>query len=87
MCLACNPAVTAILKNAASRRNFLKYMGVAATSVFAAPVLSGGSALAASPTEGPADIIFKGGTILTVNKDNARAEAVAMVIPPLIKGV
>ena len=78
MCLACNPAVTAILKNAASRRNFLKYMGVAATSVFAAPILSGGSALAASPTEGPADIIFKGGTILTVNKDNARAEAVAI---------
>lgn len=78
MCLACNPAVTAILKNAASRRNFLKYMGVAATSVFAAPILSGGSALAASPTEGPADIIFKGGAILTVNKDNARAEAVAI---------
>ncbi len=79
MCLACNPAVTAILKNAASRRNFLKYMGVAATSVFAAPVLSGGSALAATPAEGPADIIFKGGTILTVNKDNARAEAVAIL--------
>lgn len=78
MCLACNPAITTILQNAASRRDFLKYMGVAATSVFALPPLSSSVALAASSTDGPADIIFKGGTILTVDKDNARAEAVAV---------
>ena len=78
MCLACNPGVTAIIKNAASRRNFLKYMGVAATSVFAPSVLDTRNAVAATPAQGPADIIFKGGTILTMNTAMPRAEAVAI---------
>ena len=78
MCLACNPGVTAILRNAASRRNFLKYMGVAATSVFAASVMESRTALAAASADGSADVIFKGGTILTMNKENARAEAIAI---------
>ncbi len=78
MCLACNPGVTAILRNAASRRNFLKYMGVAATSVFTASVMDSRTVLAAAPADGSADVIFKGGTILTMNKENARAEAVAI---------
>lgn len=78
MCVACNPGMAAILKNAASRRNFLKYMGVAATSVFAASALDQMPAFAAPVTEGPADVIFKGGHILTINTNAPSAEAVAV---------
>lgn len=78
MCLACNPGMTAILKNAASRRDFLKYMGVAATSVFAATALDHVPVFAAAPSDGPADIIFKGGPVLTMNANAPNAEAVAV---------
>lgn len=78
MCLACNPGMTAILKNAASRRDFLKYMGVAATSVFAASVLDHSPVFAATPSDGPANVIFKGGSVLTMNENEPSAEAVAV---------
>ena len=53
-------------------------MGVAATSVFAASVMESRTALAAASADGLHDVIFKGGTILTMNKGDARAEAIAI---------
>lgn len=78
MCLACNPGMIAVLKNAASRRDFLKYMGVAASSVFTASMLDTAPVFATAPVDGPADVIFKGGPVLTMNKDAPRAEAIAV---------
>ncbi len=78
MCLACNPGMMAVLKNAASRRDFLKYMGVAASSAFAASSLATLPVFAASTADGPADIVFKGGTILTLNDQAPKAEALAI---------
>jgi hypothetical protein len=70
--------MTAILKNAASRRDFLKYMGAATASVFAASLVEPSHALAQSAAEGPADVIFRGGSILTMDGGGSRAEALAI---------
>ncbi|WP_139974121.1 amidohydrolase [Ochrobactrum sp. CGA5] len=77
MCIACNPGMVAYLRSTASRRDFLKYLGAAAaTSAFAcsAPGVSFAQQ-AAAPAN---DIIFKGGTILTMNDKAPRAEAIAI---------
>ncbi|NKB79649.1 amidohydrolase [Ochrobactrum daejeonense] len=78
MCLACNPGMLAVVRHAATRRDFLKYMGGAAVSAFAAtavePALGIGRAYAA---DDPADVIFRGGPILSINPA-ARAEALAI---------
>lgn len=76
MCQACNPGMVAVLRNAASRRDFLKYMGVATTSAFAATTLASGPAFA--QTGEAADIVFKGGSVLTMNDKAPRAEALAI---------
>lgn len=73
MCFACNPGMMTVIKNAASRRDFLKYMNMAA----------GGSlgkqpAFAAMGEDGPATLLFKGGPILTVTDKMAEAEAIAV---------
>ncbi|MBB4091609.1 amidohydrolase [Ochrobactrum pecoris] len=76
MCIACNPGMVAYLRSTASRRDFLKYLGAAAaTSAFACS--SPGMAFAQQAAAPAGDIIFKGGTILTMNDKAPRAEAIA----------
>lgn len=77
MCIACNPGMVAYLRSTASRRDFLKYLGAAAaTSAFACS--SPGMAFAQQAAAPAGDIIFKGGTILTMNDASPRAEAIAV---------
>ncbi len=76
MCIACNPGMVSFLQSAASRRDFLKYMGAAAGTAFVCA--SPGRALAQQDASGPADIIFKGGPILTMDAKAPRAEALAI---------
>ncbi|PWU74143.1 twin-arginine translocation pathway signal protein [Ochrobactrum sp. POC9] len=77
MCIACNPGMVAFLRSTASRRDFLKYLGAAAaTSAFACS--SPGMAFAQQAAAPAVDIIFKGGTILTMNDKAPRAEAIAI---------
>ncbi|KAB2656489.1 amidohydrolase [Brucella tritici] len=77
MCIACNPGMVAFLRSTASRRDFLKYLGAAAaTSAFACS--APGMALAQQAAAPAGDIIFKGGTILTMNDKAPRAEAIAV---------
>lgn len=78
MCIACNPGQLAIIRNAASRRDFLKYMSVAATSAFAASAAGPALAAADQGAAGPADVIFYGGPILTMDASAPQAEAVAI---------
>ncbi|MBN9083044.1 MAG: twin-arginine translocation pathway signal protein [Rhizobiales bacterium 62-17] len=75
MCLACNPGQMAFIRSAGSRRDFLKYMGAATASAFVASAVE--PALA-QPASGPADVIFRGGPILTINGKAPRAEAIAI---------
>lgn len=77
MCIACNPGMVAFLRSTASRRDFLKYLGAAAaTSAFACS--APGMAFAQQAAAPASDIIFKGGTILTMNDKAPRAEAIAV---------
>lgn len=77
MCIACNPGMVAYLRSTASRRDFLKYLGAAAaTSAFACS--SPGMAFAQEAAVPAGDIVFKGGTILTMNDKAPRAEAIAV---------
>ncbi|MEJ5022252.1 amidohydrolase [Ochrobactrum vermis] len=77
MCIACNPGMVAYLRSTASRRDFLKYLGAAAaTSAFACS--STGMAFAQQAAAPAGDVIFKGGTILTMNDKAPRAEAIAV---------
>ncbi len=77
MCIACNPGMVAFLRSTASRRDFLKYLGAAAaTSAFACS--APGMAFAQQAAAPAGDIIFKGGTILTMNDKAPRAEAIAV---------
>ena len=77
MCIACNPGMVAYLRSTASRRDFLKYLGAAAaTSAFACS--APGVAFAQQAAAPANDIIFKGGTILTMNDKAPRAEAIAI---------
>ncbi|MDH7794956.1 MULTISPECIES: amidohydrolase [unclassified Beijerinckia] len=75
MCLACNPGQLAVLRSAASRRGFLKYMSVATASAFVASAVE---PVMAQPASGPADVIFRGGPVLTINSQAPRAEALAI---------
>jgi len=75
MCLACNPGQMAVVRSAASRRDFLRYMGAATTSAFVASAVEPARA---QPAEGPADVIFRGGPVLTMNAKAPRAEAIAI---------
>jgi len=69
--------MVAFLRSTASRRDFLKYLGAAAaTSAFACS--SPGMAFAQQAAAPAGDIIFKGGTILTMNDKAPRAEAIAI---------
>jgi len=65
----------AFIRSAGSRRDFLKYMGAATASAFVASAVE--PALA-QPASGPADVIFRGGPILTINGKAPRAEAIAI---------
>ncbi len=75
MCLACNPGLMAVFKHTTSRRDFLKYMGGAAAAIFAAtavePAMAKGNL---SSANAPADIIFRRGTILTLNAERLGAK-------------
>jgi anaerobic selenocysteine-containing dehydrogenase len=69
--------MVAFLRFTASRRDFLKYLGsAAATSAFACS--SPGMAFAQQAAAPAYDIVFKGGTILTMNDKAPRAEAIAL---------
>jgi predicted amidohydrolase YtcJ len=76
MCLVCNGGLAAILKVSASRRDFLKF--AASSSVLSAFAISGAGQVRAQSLDGPADIIFRGGPILTMNDRAPRAEALAV---------
>lgn len=78
MCMACNPGMVAVLKNAASRRDFLKYMGIATTSAFAEAALASVSGPAFAQSGEPADVVFWDGSVLTMNAAAPRAEALAI---------
>src|SRR5690606_2530062 len=65
------------LRSTASRRDFLKYLGTAAaTSAFACT--APGMAFAQQATAPAGDVIFRGGTIITMNDKAPRAEAIAV---------
>src|SRR5262245_14726338 len=78
MCIACNPGMTTFFKAAACRGNFLQYAALA--SNFAAFATWGPRLMpaGAKPGAGPADLIFGGGPILTMNDRSPRAEAIAI---------
>ncbi|HTN97932.1 MAG TPA: amidohydrolase family protein, partial [Nordella sp.] len=76
--MACNPGMVAVLKNAASRRDFLKYMRIATTSAFAGTALASVSGPAFAQSGEPADVVFWGGSVLTMNAAAPRAEALAI---------
>lgn len=79
MCIACNPGMSAIIRHAGSRRDFLQFMGSATASVLAATTIDPMAALAQSAAgDGPADVIFKGGPILTLGGGAPRATAIAV---------
>lgn len=79
MCLACNPGLIAVFKHATSRRDFLKYMGGAAVSAFAATAVEPAAAMGnRASANAPADVIFRRGTVLTMNAETPRAEAIAI---------
>ena len=77
MCLACNPGQMAVLRSAASRRDFMKYLGAATGAAFLCtdPFPALAQPAAASDL---ADIIFKGGPVLTMDGKAPRAEALAI---------
>lgn len=77
MCIACNPGMVSYLQSMASRRDFLKFLGAgAAATAFACSTTE--SAQAQTPSNGVQDIIFKNGTIFTMDQSQPRAEAVAI---------
>lgn len=75
MCIVCNSGIAAFLKGSASRRDFLKYAGAA--SAFIASGVDP-NPVRARPLDGPADVIFRGGPILTMSEAMPRAEALAI---------
>jgi predicted amidohydrolase YtcJ len=77
MCMACSPGMIEVLRHAASRRDFFKYMGAASASAFAATIVEPSPAFAQSAAR-TADVIFWGGPIVTMNASASRAEAVAI---------
>ncbi|QWK81082.1 amidohydrolase [Ochrobactrum sp. BTU1] len=77
MCIACNPGMVSYLQSMASRRDFLKFLGAgAAATAFACSTTE--SAQAQTSSNGVQDIIFKNGTIFTMDQSQSRAEAVAI---------
>ncbi|WP_285537199.1 amidohydrolase [Brucella sp. NBRC 12950] len=77
MCIACNPGMVSYLQSMASRRDFLKFLGAgAAATAFACSTTE--SAQAQTSSNGVQDIIFKNGTIFTMDQSQPRAEAVAI---------
>lgn len=69
MCLMCNPAAETLMN--ISRRNLLKGMGAAGLAV-AMPFRAAGA------NTDPGEVIFFGGTILTMEADQPQVEAVAV---------
>jgi len=81
MCIACNTGSLVFLKEAASRRDFLRYasFAVGTPSLSMLGVRATPAAAQSSGTrDGIADVIFRGGPILTMNTGNPRAEALAI---------
>jgi predicted amidohydrolase YtcJ len=75
MCVVCNSGIAAFLEATASRRDFLRCAGAA--SAFVASSVDLRNARAQS-LDGPADVIFRGGPILTMSEGMPRAEALAV---------
>jgi len=72
MCIHCNPELTAYVGAAASRRGFLKGLGVATA------MLTAENAVPAFAASDRADVIIRGGPIVTMNPRARHAEAVAV---------
>ncbi|KQW79788.1 amidohydrolase family protein [Brevundimonas sp. Root1279] len=72
MCVACRPALGAFLSAAASRRSFLRYaaMGTAVAALPGCGASRGG--------RDTAEVIFRGGQVLTMSEATPRAEALAV---------
>jgi predicted amidohydrolase YtcJ len=75
MCIACNSGVATFLEATASRRDLLKYAGAASAFVASSAELN---RVRAQSPDGPADVIFRGGPILTMSEGMPRAEALAI---------
>ena len=73
MCYVCNSGFKLFSSLTANRRDFLNYAGAAA-----ALIATGTKPVRAQPVDGPADLIFLGGSILTMNAAMPRAEALAV---------
>src|SRR5215470_10602327 len=75
MCVVCNSGIATFFEATASRRDFLKYAGSASAFVASSADLNRARA---QPLDGPADVIFRGGPILTMSGGMPRAEALAI---------
>ncbi len=78
MCLACYPGLAALLSSAATRRDFVKYAALSSTSAILASCGVAPSARSKRAASGSADVIFRGGQILTMNEHQPRADALAI---------
>ena len=75
MCVVCNSGIATFFEATASRRDFLKYAGSA--SAFVASSADLNLAQAQSPN-GTAEVIFRGGPILTMSEGLPRVDALAI---------
>ncbi len=87
MCQACNPHLLALMRDGLDRRDFLKYsaalsLGAGLSREARAAQRRYGKKASQAPLAerkaGPADLIFHGGKIITVNDAMPRAEALAV---------
>lgn len=76
MCIACNAGLEAVLKATGTRRGFLRHAGFTAAGMAATQLTSCAQPPAAD--EGPADVVFVGGPVITMTAHNPRVEAVAI---------
>jgi len=75
MCIACNPGVLLLLRHSGSRREFLA--GTLSLSGATIAVAATGSGAKAQPADRQT-IVFRGGSILTMNPRQPTAEAIAI---------
>jgi predicted amidohydrolase YtcJ len=73
MCLACNSGMVSFMRAEGSRRRFMGGALALASTLAVRP-----DANAAPSDNGPADILFRGGDILTMDRRGSRAQALAI---------
>lgn len=77
MCMACNAGFRDILRMMMSRRELLRGISIGAVAAAFGISVQAMDAKAAIP-DGPADTIFHGGPVITINDKAPRAEAIAV---------